>query len=116
MINIFQDESNFDEWRVRQSIDMTLRVIASIMGQIRSLSTLITQTKKHSSFSESKYNQILYYSLIIALIDLFYFGIVFLINYRYFQFNVWKPILIMFRSEYKIFVVLFVISLLPLTM
>ena len=113
---VLQDDSTFDEWRTRHSIDMTTRLIALIVTFINNLMLLfVIGYEGYGMKNVSQYYRTIYYYLLSFFIDIIYFTFVFLINYVpnsciSSQFSIFKPFLLIFASDHKIVVCLFVLS------
>lgn len=113
LLRLIKDESNFDEWRIRQSVDMSLRIFSSIISFI--LNIIYTfgagyQVWNRHGFFKNKhdFHSGIFYGCLAFVIDIVYFLLVFLINYN--TFNIWKPFLSIFSANGKIIVSVFVIA------
>lgn len=112
------DESTFEEWRTRHSIDMTIRIFAmiisysSVMLEICSLSKSSFPQAFGATTNERK--EILLYLNISFIIDVVYFTLVFIFNNycqpKHLRYNVWKPFLLFFGRSYKVVLTLFIVA------
>ena len=117
-LNIFEDDSNNNEWKIRHSIDSSIRC----MSLICSLCFVVFEQIifPHSNFLVSSkadfYNGILYFCLSF-LCDLMYFLCLFVFNYYCNHdhcFNIWKPVIFMFNVNKNVLLLMFVCALLML--
>ena len=104
-LTLTNDESTFMEWKIRHCIDMSMRFLAFM--SITSAFLIAYWVLGYDFFGVSNksesYRALLYF-FITALIDIFYFLFLFLIHLYFFNYNVWKPFLLMYSSDYRVFV------------
>ena len=106
-----RDDSTFDEWRTRHSIDMSLRVISLIISFVNVTITLFAVGYKNFEIqTKNEFYRALLYFIVSFSVDMIYFGLVFSINLYKLQFNVWKPLLTMFSGEKKIITCFFIVA------
>lgn len=110
-VGCFKDESTFDQWRIRYSIDMSIRVLCVIVTNGILASYLIIIGCDHYGFKNQHqcYRAVVYYSITFA-IDMTYFFIVFVVNYYFAQFNVWKPFLALYHEQKYVVLAIFVMA------
>lgn len=101
----FKDESTFDEWRTRHSVDTSIRAFASMIMCVRIIVYYFVSNQMYKVKSLT-----FMYFLIYVFVDVSYFVVLFLVNLKYNDFNIWKPFLTMFKSDKKIFLALFAAS------
>ena len=112
LYKILKDESTFNEWKIRQSIDLFIRIFSTISSQLYTISDISVSGNKAYDLSKYKFKLSILYILFVFCVDYLYFTLFFIIKYYVFEFNVWTPFGSMFESNRKIIVMLFVISLL----
>ena len=106
-----KDDSNFDEWRTRHSIDTSLKIFSVFISLTLILMSAFVLGKNGFGLSNSKdYYQGIMLCFTSFFIDILYFLMFFLINLLYSDFNVWKPCLTIFDTNHKAMLCLFVIS------
>lgn len=111
-----RDDSTIDEWRIRHSIDMTLRfmsfVIAFIIATVQVLIVGYTalQLSDESEF-DAKIGKFFLYVFIIFCCDLVYSIIVFLFNLYIRGFNILHPFLMIYNFNHKVVIGLVAVSL-----
>ena len=117
LLNRFDSDSTFNEWRIRHSIDMAVRFITLLI--VMTYNAIIVWIKGYNSFDtitksefESKLDNFIIYMLIVFGCDLFYFLFVFLFHFYLSSFNIFQPFLLMNESNWKVIAVTIVISML----
>ena len=95
-----RDDSTFYEWKTRYSIDMTLRILSMMISFIVIHICLFTiGYKKLGIQNKNNYNRGILLSLIAFTVDTVYFIAVFVFNIYCASFNVWEPLLTLFRAN-----------------
>ena len=116
LLNIFEDESSFNEWRIRHSIDLCVRCISLICAfclVVIELCVISYQEFLVSQKSDYNYNLGIFYCGFFFSCDLIYFGCVFLFNcYWKNYFNILNPLIMMYKANSKVLVCMFCTSLL----
>ena len=100
LLNVFEDDSDLNEWRIRLSIDSSIRCISHIGAFsffvlelfIYSYQALELPTKQDYYFA------ILYCAFSFSC-DLIYFLFIFLFNYFNNYFNIWEPLVLMYAAN-----------------
>ena len=133
IIALFKDDSSFFEWQTRHSIDMSMRVISTMIGFTNVLLYVFAIGYKIYGFKDkAQFHRGIIYFFISFTIDMVYFLLLFLFNYYNCKnytccnfsgcnckengtkktqgFNVWKPFLNLFELNYKIMFVTFLIA------
>ena len=111
-LDVFKDDSNLNIWRIRHSIDSSIRCLSLICAFLRFGMTLITlpQDIFQVSGKSTFYNGILY-CFMSLLSDLIYFFVLFLGNYYFHNhFNIWKPIISMYTANKNVLICVFCAS------
>ena len=103
---MWKDDSNFEEWRTRHCIDMAARVCSFLMAFIVVFIFILVIGYKVFDLN----NSAILYLMVSFGFDSVYFTMVFLINYCCFNFNVWRPFLLIYLSNPKIIICLFAVS------
>ena len=107
------DDSSFDEWRTRHSIDMSMRVISMISSFVNVITIIIAVGYKNYGMSNvhQYYRGLRFYAISFS-VDIGYYLVLFLVH-KYLinpSFNIWKPFLRICASDFRIIVVMFVIG------
>ena len=107
----FQDESDLNEWRIRHSLDFSIRYIVLILSFVLfgMLLVIIPHDAWLVSHKSDYENGILYLCLSVAF-DFGYLILLFLFNYYSNDFNIWKPLTLMCNGNVKVFVCLLCMS------
>lgn len=113
ILKYFKDDSTFDEWRVRHSLDLTLRIIALITCVVCVLGYLIIDGYAIDGIeSKFEYNRSLLYLAISLGVDVLYFILLWIYQYFRYDFNFCKPILILFVVNTRAFYCMLMVSFL----
>lgn len=117
LLNIFKDDSNLDEWKIRHSIDSSIRGIAFITSFVVFAIQLIAIPRRTWLVSnEYDYYIGIIYLFISFSFDVMYFCSLFLFNYFFNNhFNIWKPLTLIYISNYKVVLCLCGVSFLLCT-
>ena len=111
ILNAFRDDSSIDEWRIRHGIDMTVRVLSFLTTCIAIILELsLCGYSYYLIPNASHFKTALLYLVSSILLDVAYFLVVFLINYYRLDFNFLEPFLRIYKSNYKVVLVLFHVS------
>lgn len=116
VIGRFKDNSNLNEWRIRQSIDTVLRHISSMIWFINFMVGIqIKMPAFVAAYGQSNVNKALTYMTSIFCVDMLYFLLVFEFNYFFRQeedsFNIWKPFLLLFENNRKHILLIFWVAM-----
>ena len=115
-LNIFEDDSNNNEWKIRHSIDSSIRFISLIC----SFSFVVCEltTLPHAYFlisSNDNFNKGIFYFCLSFFCDLIYFLCLFVCNYYCNHgLNIWKPVVFMFNANVNVLVLIIVCAQLML--
>ena len=114
LLNVFEDDSNSEEWRIRHSIDASIRFISLVCAFIAFVIQIIVTNKTYFEVSTlSDYYNGIFYCCLSFSCDLIYFSFVFLFNYHCNnRFNIWKPIIFMHNASSQIWISLLCVSIL----
>ena len=113
IVEFFQDDSTLNEWRTRQSIDMSMRIFASTTQFITAMIYMYVKGRSTWGFGNAAtFDRGILYCSISFAIDVLYFFLVFLYNLWCQQFNVWSPLLTIFQANSKIVIALFCVAVL----
>ena len=111
IVHLLKDDCSFDEWRIRHSIDMSIKVLSLLCSFVTFLVMALVLGKRGLYISsEKEYHNGIWLMGLSFSIDVVYFLVVFLINCSYF--NIWKPLLFMHVSNNKVILALFILSFL----
>ena len=103
LLNIFEDDSNIDEWRIRHSIDSCIRCISFICSfSLFAIRIAIIPSTEYLVSKKSNYYRGLFYCCLSFSCDLIYFLLIFLFNYCFNNhLNIWKPIMLIYAANDK---------------
>ena len=99
---MLNDDCSFIEWKIRQSIDLSLRCVAMIISQIMRVLFFLCLGRRYFDMTQKQYYRSMYYFGILSIVDYLYFLVLFLIHYYYgcnnnnntSSFNVFQPFLV----------------------
>ena len=111
VFNIIKDDSTFDQWKTRHAIDLSLRIL-SLWVSFAIIVTMLFVDKV--TYDSNILGSVYAYFIVSFCIDCLYFLSLFLLYYYCDEFNIWKPILIIFTSNWKVFFCIFVLGSLVL--
>ena len=107
--NSFSDNCTFIEWQTRHSIDMSMRFFAMISMFTMFLSQIFVIGRKGFYIeTKNEYYTALLYLCSSFVIDTIYFWSIFWYNCKYKQFNIWKPFLFVYLSDYRVVLTIFI--------
>ena len=111
ILNKFQDPSNLNEWRIRHSLDFSIRCVIFIFSFVLFgiLLVIIPHDAWLVSHKSDYYKGISYLCLSVSC-DFAYFISLCLFNYYSNHFNIWKPLTVMCTANPKVFVCLLIMS------
>ena len=116
ILYIFEDNSNVDEWRIRHSIDASIRFISLICAFVAFVIEIIISPRKYfdaQNVNKSDYFNGILYCCLSFFCDLIYFAFLFLYNYCCNDyFIICKPLIFMYRANTKMWICLFALSIL----
>ena len=119
LLNLLKDKSSFDEWRTRQSIDMSLRYFAVTMaifviGASNVADVIIAAIEQTQVIKDAHDFETLLYVLISILVDQVYFAFIFVMYNGNIcnisngtSLNIFEPVLSIFETNRKILAVMF---------
>ena len=100
------DDSTLFEWRIRCSLDITMKFMASIISTIIVLIEVLMSGNNKYILNKTDYNRGLYYNIISVGIESGYFILAYIIFIKIYQFNVIEPFWVLFKEARKITVIL----------
>ena len=105
----FGDDSNYQQWRIRQSIDMSLRVLSLLICFITAFMKIVASGyENYSQFiSQQEFFHGIVFGVVSMSIEIAYFGLLMIVYRYYYNFNVWKPFLTMYQCNHKVIFGLF---------
>ena len=105
-LNFIQDESTFMEWKIRHSIDMSIRFLAFVCTTSTFLVEYCILDYEYFGIPNrsASYRALLYFFVTVSM-DIVYFLLLFVIHLYFFNYNVWKPFLLMYSSDYRVFAI-----------
>ena len=111
LLYVFEDDSTLVEWRTRHSIDVSMRAIAFVIAFVWFGFDLISIPYKYWLISnKSDYYNGVFYLFLSFSCDLVYFIFLTFFNHCCNEFNVWKPLTLIYISNHRIVVCLCLLS------
>ena len=115
IVKLFKDDSTLNEWKIRHSIDMSIKVVSLINAFVILLWYVIVVGKDGFGINDNdEFTYGLYFYCLSFFIDIIYFTFVFLLNYCLIKDidshnhnsnqhrNVWQPFLLLYQTSKKI--------------
>ena len=88
------DDCTFNQWKIRCSIDVMIRIIISAFTAIPQLALILCFYHNFYNYNDTQtYFKAISYNLISLSTEIIYFGVIIIVNLKYNQFNIIKPLI-----------------------
>ena len=114
---IINDDSTFNQWKIRLSIDMCIRFLTAMLSATIAGLLIVIQGKKVFDFDESRFNRSIIYNSICCGVEIIYFAMLYIVCKRVIKLDITRAFMGMYRQHSIVLILCFVsITLIEPTM